>query len=127
MHFSPNSKAAGNDYTWMMDKLGSWIDPLDGVANGSLHQHSVSDGGVAYRSAASPNSKFFAIQTLDAGVVNPFTAVDPPSMFPQPLVPLTGPVLGFDVQLMQNAFNTNTPLFSWDSEFRWRFRISASQ
>jgi hypothetical protein len=114
------------DYTWMMDKVGSWVDPLETVANGGLHQHGVSTG-VSYQSASAPTTRFFAIDTLDAAVVNPATAAEPASMFPQPLHPLTGPVLGFDVQLMQNAFNTNTPLFTWDSAFRWRFGLRASQ
>jgi len=102
------------------------VDPLDTVTNGGIHQHGVSDGGVRYASAAAPG-KHLTVQTLDAPVVDPYTAANPPSMFPLPLSPLTGPVLGFDVQLMQNAFNTNTPLFTWDKAFRWRFRISAAQ
>ena len=114
------------DYKWLMDKIGGWVDPLDTVENGSVHQHGVSDEGVRYASAGAPG-KFFSMQTLDAAVVNPYTAANPASMFPYPLSPLTGPVLGFDVQLMQNAFNTNTPLFTWDPAYRWRFRISASQ
>ena len=108
---------------WFMDKIGSWVDPLDTVRAGSVHQHGVRDG-VAYFDPATPGS-LFAIDTLDATVVNPATAVNPPSMFPFPLDPLTGPVLGFDVQLMQNAFNTNTPLFSWDTSYKWRFGIRA--
>ena len=83
-------------------RIGTWVDPLDVVANGGLHQHGVSRG-VAYLSAASPATKFFAIDTLDAAVVDPATAAEPAEMFPQPLHPLTGPVLGFDVQLMQNG------------------------
>jgi hypothetical protein len=63
---------------------------------------------------------------LDAAVVCPGTAANPPSMFPFPLEPLTGPVLGFDVELMQNAFNTNTPLFSWETEYWWRFALRAA-
>jgi hypothetical protein len=114
------------DYSWLMDKIGSWVSPLDTVTNGGVHQHGVSDEGVRYVSASAPG-KFLSVQTLDAPLVDPFTAANPASMFPLPLAPLTGPVLGFDVQLMQNAFNTNTPLFSWDPAFRWRFRISASQ
>lgn len=117
---------AGGDYTWLMDILGSWVDPLDTVANGGLHQHGVREG-VVYASAASPATAFFAIDTLDAPVVNPATAAQPATMFPQPLTPLDGPVLGFDVQLLQNAFSTNTPLFSWDANYRWRFGIRASQ
>ena len=30
--------------TWMMDKLGSWIDPLNVVSNGCQHQHAVRHG-----------------------------------------------------------------------------------
>ena len=97
-HF-PSAQQAG--YVWLMDKLGSWVDPLDTVARGSVHQHGVSEG-VRYMSAANP-AKFFAVDTLDAAVVNPYTAANPASMFPYPLEPLAGPVLGFDVQLMQNA------------------------
>ena len=107
-------------------RLGSWVDPLDVVANGGLHQHGVSTG-VAYLSASTPTSKFFAIDTLDAALVDPATAAEPAEMFPQPLLPLTGPVLGFDVQLMQNAFNTNTPLFTWEPNFRFRFNLRAGQ
>ena len=115
---------AGGDYVWLMDILGSWVDPLDTVANGGLHQHGVRDG-VAYVSASNP-AKRLSIDTLDAPVVDPATAANPATMFPQPLTPLEGPVLGFDVQLLQNAFCTNTPLFSWDTAYRWRFRISAA-
>ena len=124
-HFGPLQQPG--DYSWAMDKIGGWVDPLDTVANGGIHQHGVSDGGVRYASAAAPTTKFLAVQTLDAALVDPYTAANPPSMFPLPLSPLTGPVLGFDVQLMQNAFNTNTPLFTWDREVRWRFRVSAAQ
>jgi hypothetical protein len=35
---------AGGDYAWRMDKIGSWIDPLDTVTNGGVHQHGVRDG-----------------------------------------------------------------------------------
>jgi hypothetical protein len=90
-------------------RLGSWVDPLDTVENGSQHQHAVRDG-VSYQSLSSPTTRFFAIDTLDAPVVVPATLAQPADMFPCPLTPLTGPVVGFDVQLMQNAFSTNTPL-----------------
>ena len=106
----------------MMDKVGGWVDPLDTVERGSVHQHGVSTG-VAWMAAPGGGGRLFAVDTLDATVVNPFTAVNPPQIFPFPLSPLTGPVLGFDVQLMQNAFNTNTPLFSWDANYKWRFVV----
>jgi hypothetical protein len=116
---------AGPPRAWYMDKLGSWVDPLDTVRAGGVHQHGVSSG-VAYFAPGSPRAAYFAIDTLDAAVVCPGTAANPPSMFPFPLEPLTGPVLGFDVELMQNAFNTNTPLFSWETEYRWRFALRAA-
>jgi hypothetical protein len=123
LHFLPMPIAG--DYLWMMDKIGTWINPLDVVENGSLHQHGIRNG-VRYMSSGSPN-KYFDITSLDAFTVNPATDANPASMFPQPLTPLIGPVIGFDFQLMQNAFNTNTPLFTWDTNFRWRFNISAKQ
>ena len=100
-HFQQIPQAG--DWSWMMDKIGGWVSPLDTVPNGGIHQHGVSDGGIRYASAAAPSTKFLTVRTIDAALVDPFTAVDPPSMFPLPLSPLTGPVLGFDVQLMQNG------------------------
>ena len=100
LHFE-NIPQAG-DYKWLMDKIGGWVDPLDTVANGGIHQHGVSDNGVRYTSSSAPN-KYLAVRTVDAALVDPFTAANPASMFPLPLSPLTGPVLGFDVQLMQNG------------------------
>ena len=118
-------------FRWLMDKLGSWVDPLDTVTNGSLHSHGIRNG-VAYiksgssRHPASPvgkNGAFFAIDSLDAFLADPATAAEPATNFLWPLAPLTGPVLGFDMQLHQNAFSTNMPLFSLDSDFRWRFKL----
>ena len=123
----PQAPAGGGPQrAWYMDKLGSWVDPLDTVRAGSVHQHGVSSGVAYMAPGGSPSAAFFAIDTLDATVVCPGTAANPPSMFPFPLEPLTGPVLGFDVELMQNAFNTNTPLFSWDKDYRWRFALRAA-
>jgi hypothetical protein len=102
--FLPLPLPAPGARRWLMDKLGSWVDPLDTVRAGSQHQHGVAQG-VAYLDPAAP-AAYFAIDTLDAAVVSPATAANPPSMFPFPLEPLAGPVLGFDVQLMQNAFNS---------------------
>ena len=107
-------------------RIGSWVDPLDTVENGSVHVHAVTTG-VAYQSISLPNSRYFAIDTLDAQTVNPSTADQPATMFPEPLSPLNGPVLGFDVQLMQNAFSTNTPGFTWEPAFRFRFALRSEQ
>lgn len=121
-----------DDFRWLMDKLGSWIDPLDIVTNGSVHSHGIRDGVIYVKSSGSglstntgPNGTFFAIDSLDAFLADPATATEPATNFLWPLTPLTGPVLGFDMQLHQNAFATNMPLFSLDSDFRWRFRLRA--
>ena len=121
-------------FHWFMDKLGSWVDPLDTVTNGSLHSHGIRDGVAYINSAGSPPANphpgtgvtaFLAVDSLDAFLVDPVTAAAPATNFLWPLTPLTGPVLGFDIQLHQNAFATNMPLFSLDSDFRWRFRLRA--
>ncbi len=112
-------------HTWAMRKLESWVDPLDAVAGGSPHQHGVSDG-VAYRAAAAPDADFFAIDTLDAAVVSPMTNTSDATNFVVPNDKLVGPVTGFGVLLWQNAFNTNTPLFTWDTAFKWRFLLRAT-
>jgi hypothetical protein len=125
-------------FRWFMDKLGSWVDPLDAVTNGSLHSHGIRNG-VAYVNTtagrhAAPAANhppqdgagaFLAVDSMDAFLADPVTAADPATNFLWPLSPLTGPVLGFDMQLHQNAFATNMPLFSLDSDYRWRFRLRA--
>jgi hypothetical protein len=112
------------------------VDPIDTVTNGSQHSHGIRDG-VAYIQfihgsgsdhPGNPPQKgeaFFAIDSLDAFVADPATAAEPATNFLWPLAPLTGRVLGFDMQLHQNAFATNMPLFSLDSDFRWRFKLRA--
>ena len=109
---------------------------MDTVINGSQHSHGIRDG-VAYLHspgsgrlhspppAQNGHHAFFAIDSLDAFVADPATAAEPATNFLWPLSPLTGPILGFDMQLHQNAFATNMPLFSLDSDFRWRFRLRA--
>jgi hypothetical protein len=112
-----------DDCRWFMDKLGSWIDPLDTVTNGSMHSHGIRNG-VAYFNSSSGKA-VLAIDSLDAFIADPATVADPATNFLMPLTPLTGPIIGFDMQLHQNAFSTNMPLFSLDADFRWRFRIRA--
>ena len=118
--FRPAQRAG---FRWFMDKLGSWVDPLDTVTNGSLHSHGIRDG-VAYINPHGGGA-FLAVDSLDAFLADPATAAEPATNFLWPLSPLTGPVLGFDMQLHQNAFATNMPLFSIDSDFRWRFKLRA--
>ena len=124
--FRPRRQHDG--FRWFMDKLGGWVDPLDTVINGSQHSHGIRDG-VAYlpspQQHGQKSAAFFAIDSLDAFVADPATAKEPATNFLWPLAPLTGPVLGFDMQLHQNAFATNMPLFSLDADFRWRFKLRA--
>jgi hypothetical protein len=108
------------------------------------------------------------VDSLDAVVFSPHTAVDPMTSMITPLDPLTGRVEGFAAVLFQNAYNTSTlvqwniafcfvyifncnelcvcvcvcvcvfsvhvqlptqadyPLYSVDTDFRYRFALSAS-
>jgi hypothetical protein len=116
LSFTPVQAAGG---AWMMDKLGSWIDPLNVVNKGSQFQHAVRNG-VKYEA----NGQSFYVDTLDAPVFNPISSL-PAQIFQQPAAPLKGPITGFVAQLMQNAFSTNTPLFQWDGNYRFRFILHA--
>jgi hypothetical protein len=117
LSFTPVQAPGG---TWMMDKLGSWIDPLDVVTKGTQFQHAVRTG-VKYEA----NGQSFFVDTIDAPVLNPISSL-PAQIFQQPATPLKGPITGFVAQLMQNAFSTNTPLFQWDSNYRFRFILHAA-
>ena len=101
-----------------MNKLDGWVDPTDVVNKGSQHQHAVGERGVACGNRT--------IAFHDAGVVSPVTAANPASIFQLPLEPLTGPVTGFASLMMQNTFSTNTPLFQWDGNYRFRYTISVA-
>jgi hypothetical protein len=124
LDFQTRPGAGGADFAWRMRKLESWVDPLDAVGGGSPHQHVVSDG-VALASRGAP-TRFLAVDSLDAAVFSPITPTSRSTNFIVPFDPLQGPVLGFGALLWQNAFNTNTPLFTWDSDFKWRFAFRAS-
>jgi hypothetical protein len=117
---------SGSDYEWRMRKLASWIDPLETVTGSSPHSHGISDG-VAYQSQSTPDTKYFAIDMLDAPVVSPITPTSPATNFIVPADALAGPVTGFASLLFQNAFNTNTPQFSYGNpNFRWRYVFRAA-
>ena len=120
LKFASRPGAGNSDSIWRMKKLDSWINPLDNVGGGSPHQHVVSDG-IQLASLSSPNDNYFAIDSLDAAVFSPETDSSPATNFIVPFSPFQGPVTGFSALLWQNAFNTNTPLFTWDTSFKWRF------
>ena len=122
---------AAEGLAWSMDKLGGAVDPLEAVAGGSPHQHAVAKGMLLAAAGGSGgggrgnSSAWLALDTLDAGVVSPITAASGSTNFIVPFEPLQGPVLGFGALLWQNAFNTNTPLFTFDDAYKWRFVLSA--
>lgn len=88
-----------------------------------LLQHGVG-AGVWYGALASRRG--LRIDTLDTPVVSPHTAVDEMTTMIVPLSPLQGRVEGMAAVLFQNAYNTNYPLYSVDADFRFRFRVYAS-
>ena len=126
LKFASPTGAGGTSSEWRMRKLESWINPLDSISGGSPHQHVVSDG-IQLALTSSPDDNFFAIDSLDAAVFSPETASSSATNFIVPFDSLQGPVLGFSALLWQNAFNTNTPLFTWDQDFQWRFIFRAKQ
>jgi len=109
-------------WKWLVDVLGLPVDPLDVVTNGGQHQHGVKEG-VMYNQL--DGSGFFAVDSLDATVVSPHTAVNEETSLLIPLTPLKGPVTGFAVLLFQNAFNTNVPAYSVDDAWKFRFLLRA--
>ena len=127
LDFVPSPSAAAG-LAWSMDKLGGAVDPLQAVAGGSPHQHSVARGvllAAAGGGSGGGSGAWLALDTLDAGVVSPITATSGSTNFIVPFEPLQGPVLGFGALLWQNAFNTNTPLFTFDDAYKWRFVLRA--
>ena len=125
LDFAAAPGAGAADAAWLLRKLESWIDPLDAVAGGSPHSHGVSDG-VALASRAAPASLALFVDSLDAAVFSPATARTPATNFIVPADALQGPVTSMAALLWQNAFNTNTPLFTFDDSYKWRFVIRAA-
>jgi hypothetical protein len=79
-----------------------------------------------FASRAAPAARFLAVESLDAAVYSPATATSEATNFIVPFDALAGPVTGFSALLWQNAFNTNTPLFTFDAAYKWRFRFRAA-
>lgn len=99
---------------WEMDKMGSWVDPLDVVANGSRHLHAVGEG-IRWTG----NKGRFVAQSLDAALVAPGK---------ESLLNFTNrqPQMGKGMQFLlhDNLWGTNFPLwFEDDMQFRFRFEF----
>lgn len=97
---------------WAMDKLGGEVDPEDVLPGGNSMNHAVNTG---VRATTSANATL-TLGTLDAPLVCPVTAEFPHGN-PLPagstgLLPLpAGSVKGMGVNLHNNLWNTNYPLY----------------
>eukprot|EP01062_Namystynia_karyoxenos_P023051 TRINITY_DN18872_c0_g1_i1.p1 TRINITY_DN18872_c0_g1~~TRINITY_DN18872_c0_g1_i1.p1 ORF type:complete len:1136 (+),score=352.05 TRINITY_DN18872_c0_g1_i1:92-3499(+) len=117
---APALQRRGNSSAWTMDKLGGKVDPEDVINGGNQFNH-----GIWGAVAGLTESGEFSIESLDAPNVNPITADFPygnplPSSYDYSvahskeggLQPLgTNSVKGFAVNLHNNLWNTNYPLF----------------
>ena len=113
LSFSP---VFAEPYGWMLDKLGSSVDPLDVVARGARTLHVV-ERGVSYRG----RDGALDIDTLDA----PLVAPGMPTLlrFRNTLPALDG---GMHFNLYNNIWNTNFPLWYAD-DARFRFVLTFPQ
>ena len=73
--FKPVPRTA---YYWMMNKLGSWVSPLDVAWGGCQVQHGVWDGLVYQGLPLQPS---LSIASRDVPLVAPFTSTVAPSPF----------------------------------------------
>jgi len=134
-----------NGSAWRIDKLGSWVDPEGVLDGGSQYVH-----GSWHGARAATAGGTFAIESLDAVNLNPITE-DYPTGNPLPaaykesvaragkglsrLAP--GSVQGMAVNIHNNLWNTNYPLYypyfdarycssplaCRDANSLWRFRM----
>jgi len=131
--FEPNPRAG---FSWVMDKIGSAVDPMDVVNGGSQQQHAVWSG-VKYMNASTVKDKssfsnFAAVPGMqvfspDIPCVNPITASAEATPLTPTLQPITGPVTGFAFNMINNVWNTNYifwyPFDNPDADGRFRFQI----
>ena len=103
---------------WFAEVLGHLVDPLDVVVRGSQRQHGVGES-VLYVDAATGAG--LAVDTLDAVVMSPWTAVNETSTMIVPFDPLVGPVEGFASVLFSNIYVTNFPLYSTEDAWKLRY------
>ena len=112
------------DGVWRVDKLGSWLDPLDGVAGGSTQQHAVGQGVAFYSTSRGPVGGGVFLDTIDAPVMCPASGVNQTyTSLPLSPAPFDGPVSGWASLLLTNAWAMNFPLWSLDSAYRFRFKL----
>ena len=106
---APKLKSSG---AWALQKLGSLVDPEDVVDGGNQMNHGIWEGVTA----TTAGGKTLTIQTFDAANACPMT---PDFEFGNPLPAgsdglkslKTGSVFGMGINLHNNLWNTNYPLF----------------
>jgi hypothetical protein len=87
-----------------MDKLGSVVDPLDGVAAGSTQQHGVGSGVFLISPSGGRAGGGLFLDTLDAPVMAPAVGAEQAyTSLPLSPAPLVGPVTGWTSVLFTNA------------------------
>jgi len=98
---------------WQMDKLGSWVSPMDVILNGSQYQHAVWSG---IRAINRQEGIAMTIQSLDAPLTAPITTqpripgwFGSPTAMPVPTAPLAGvtSLSGMAFNLFNNVWDTN--------------------
>lgn len=117
---APPLRPQGGGSAWRLDKIGSAIDPEDVVLGGNQYNHGVWGGATAATAAGA-----FHLESLDACNMNPVTPTYP---YGNPLpasynytdahrpkrgmgqLP-AGSVKGMAVNLHNNLWNTNYPLW----------------
>ncbi|XP_074654954.1 uncharacterized protein LOC141908702 isoform X1 [Tubulanus polymorphus] len=118
--------APQTNHRWSITKLGSIIDPMNVMLNGSQLQHAT-DRGVAYTDTKQTG---IYIETLDLSIVSPITTQQNATSIPAPLWPIKD-LTGMAFNFYNNVWNTNYifwyPYRYQDASFKARFLVSFRQ
>ncbi|KAJ8302871.1 hypothetical protein KUTeg_019267 [Tegillarca granosa] len=119
--FKPVQNSGGS--SWMIHKLGQWIDPLNVIMNGSQRLHAINEG-VMFMKDKSHSMK---IVSLDAALVNILSPGLDISTMPLPLTPLKT-VDGVAFNLYNNVWDVNYifwyPFLNQDNNQKFRFSFN---
>ncbi|KAK9821791.1 hypothetical protein WJX81_004092 [Elliptochloris bilobata] len=122
--FQP-SLAAADASSWLMQKLGQPVSPLDVIRNGSQAMHAVDDDGVAVVGTGPHAWERLQIRSLDAALVSPGKRTPFPNLDPA-AVDMSQ---GVSFCLSNNIWGTNyvmwTPYGKQSPTMRFRFEILA--
>ena len=79
-----NVSSSGSGGSWVVDKMGSWVDPRDVVrAGGGSHLHAVGDGGAKRACSAGAGVDTVHVVALDTALIS----VGRATAFPTPVRP----------------------------------------